>query len=430
MQPLEYDVIVIGGGPAGATVSTLIADGGHRVILLERLPETGFKIGESLMPQTYHTFERLGMLERLRASAFPRKYSVQFYSKSGRASAPFYFQETDPGIDSMTWQIRRQEFDRMMLENAREHGVDVREGAMVRDVLFAGSRAVGVDVELPGEGRRELRARVVVDATGQRALIARKLGLLELDPKLRNAAVFTHFKGAVRDRGIDEGATLVLHTDGQDSWFWYIPLPDDHVSVGVVGPVDYLISGRTGSPQQIFEEEVARCKPLQPRIENAQRVMEFRTLRDFTYRSRQVAGDGWALVGDAFGFMDPIYSSGVLLALSSGELAADAILAALAADDTSAARLGTYGPSFVAGMDSMRCLVHAFYDKNFRFSKFLRSFPEYRLDIIHILRGNVFGRDFSGLFEALDRTMAMPEEADPRTLAESGALAAAPGVPT
>jgi len=154
---------------------------------------------------------------------------------------------------------------------------------------------------------------VIVDATGQRALIARRLGLIELDPKLKNAAVFTHYEGAVRDPGIDEGATLVLHTAGQEAWFWYIPLPDDRVSVGVVGPVDYLLNGRSGSPEQIFAEEVARCAPLQPRLENARPGMDFRVLRDFSYRSRQIAGDGWVLVGDAFGFLDPIYSSGVLL---------------------------------------------------------------------------------------------------------------------
>ena len=409
MESPDYDVIVMGGGPAGATAATLVAAGGYKVALIERLPQTGFKIGESLMPQTFDTFRRLGMLDRLYSSAFVRKYSVQFYSKSGRASAPFYFRETDPGEGSVTWQILRQDFDRMMLDNARDHGVDVREGGTVRDVLFDGGRAVGVDADLP-EGRRQLSARVIVDATGQRALIARRLGLIELDPKLKNAAIFTHYEGAVRDPGIDEGATLVLHTSGQEAWFWYIPLPDDRVSVGVVGPVDYLLNGRSGSPEQIFAEEVARCAPLGPRIENARPGMDFRVLRDFSYRSRQIAGDGWVLVGDAFGFLDPIYSSGVLLGLSSGELAADAILDALAAGDPSAARLGAFGPRFIAGMESMRRLVYAFYDPNFRFSKFLRRYPEYRLDLIDVLRGNVFSRDFSGLWDALDRTAASPDE--------------------
>jgi len=418
MEDLDYDVIVMGGGPAGSTAATLVADAGHRVVLLERLPQTGFKIGESLMPETFSTFKRLGVLDRLHASPFPRKYSVQFYSKSGRASAPFYFGETDPGEDSVTWQVRREEFDRMLLDNARDHGVDVRQGATVREVLFEGERAVGVEADLPEEGRRELRARVIVDATGQSALIGRRFGLRQIDRQLMNAAVFSHFEGALRDPGIDEGATLVLHTDNQKAWFWYIPLPDDRVSVGVVGPIDYLIQGRAADPQRIFEEEVARCRPLQERLAGSRRVMDFRTLRDFSYRSRQIAGDGWVLVGDAFGFLDPIYSSGVLLAFSSGEFAADAILGALASGDCSAARLGAFGPRFIAGMDAMRQLVQVFYNPNFRFSKFLRRFPEHRHDVIRILRGDVFRHDFSALFSALEVTASMPDEEPAAGLAE------------
>jgi flavin-dependent dehydrogenase len=412
MQSGDYDVIVMGGGPAGSTVATLVAAAGRRVTLLERLPETGFKIGESLMPETFRTFTRLGLLERLHASAFPRKHSVQFYSKTGRASAPFYFQETDPGEGSITWQVLRRDFDRMLLENAADHGVEVRQGAAVREVLFAGDRAVGVAADLPGAGRRELRASVVVDATGQSAILGRRLGLREIDPQLKKAAVFTHFEGALRDPGIDEGATLVLHTEQQDSWFWYIPLPHDRVSVGVVGSVDYLVAGRGGDLRQIFEEEVARCPPLQPRLAGARRVMDFLAKSDFSYRSRQIAGDGWVLVGDAFGFLDPIYSSGVLLACSSGELAADAILGALAAGDCSAARLGAFGPRFNAGMDAMRRLVYTFYDPNFRFSKFIRRFPDCRLDLIRLLRGDVFDHDFSRLFAALAAT-AVPDPPPP-----------------
>jgi len=407
---VDYDVIVIGGGPAGTTAATLLAGAGRRVLLLERLPQTGFKIGESLMPETYRTFSRLGMLPRLAASAFPRKYSVQFYSKSGRASAPFYFRETDPGPGSTTWQVLRQDFDRMMLDNARDHGVDVKEGAAVREVLFAGDRATGVSADLPGQGRRELGARVVVDASGQSAILGRRLGLREIDPRLKKAAIWSHFEGAVRDPGIDEGATLVIHTDQQKSWFWYIPLPDDRVSVGVVGSVEHLVQGRGGDLKRVFWEEVAHCPALGPRLAPARRGMDFLATRDFSYRSRQVAGDGWVLVGDALGFLDPIYSSGVLLACSSGELAADAIAAALDAGDCSGRRLGAFGPRFLAGMDAMRQLVYTFYDPEFRFSKFIRRFPECRLDLIRILRGDVFDHDFSRLFEALAAT-AVPDAA-------------------
>jgi flavin-dependent dehydrogenase len=414
----EHDVIVIGGGPAGATAATLVAQHGHRVLLLERSPEARFKIGESLMPATWHTFERLGMLPKLQASHFPRKYSVQFWGRSGRASAPFYFQETDPHESSVTWQVLRSEFDAMMLDNAREHGVEVRRGVAVKEVLFDGERAVGVRADFgKEEGVREIPCKVVVDATGRSAFLGRKLGLMRQDPKLRKAAIFSHFEGALRDPGIDEGATLVLYTGGdnqENAWFWYIPLPGDKVSVGVVGSVEKLItsplSGKGGDPQAVFDEEVALCPEARRRLAGSRQAFPVQVLNDFSYRSSRIAGDGWVLAGDAFGFLDPIYSSGVLLALTSGEQAADSIHAALTADDLSGERLGAHGPRFLAGMEAMRKLVYAFYEKDFSFASFLRRFPDQRIELIHLLVGNVF-RPSDSLFADMGQMAHLPEEA-------------------
>ncbi|HEX6861873.1 MAG TPA: NAD(P)/FAD-dependent oxidoreductase [Thermoanaerobaculia bacterium] len=407
----QYDVIVIGGGPGGAAAATLVAQRGHKVLLLERSAEPKFKIGESLMPATWSTFERMGMIPRLLASHFPRKYSVQFYSKTGKASAPFYFQETDPHESSVTWQVLRSEFDAMLLENAQEHGVEVRRGVAVKDVIFEGERAVGVKLD---DGST-LSCKVVVDATGRSAFLGRKLGLIRPDPELRKAALFTHYEGALRDPGIDEGATLVLYTqEKKNGWFWYIPLPEDKVSVGVVGSVEHLItnrpSGRSTDPQTVFDEEVAACSALVPRLQNARQTMPVQVLNDFSYRSSRIAGDGWVLVGDAFGFLDPIYSSGVFLALKSGELAADSIHAALEAGDVSGARLGAFGPEFLAGMEAMRKLVYAFYEPDFSFAKFLAQHPGCRMDLIHLLVGNVF-RPTNGLFGSMGQMVRLPEEA-------------------
>jgi flavin-dependent dehydrogenase len=420
----QVDVAVIGGGPGGAAAATLAARHGHRVVLLERAREPRFKIGESLIPATWWTLERMGMIPKLKASRFVPKHSVQFYSPSGRASAPFYFRETNPHESSVTWQVLRSEFDELLLENAREHGVEVRRGAAVKEVLFEDGRAVGVQVESgetpspPARGRGQgrggmgsisLPARVVVDATGQSAFLARKLGLVRPDPALRKAAIFTHFEGALRDPGIDEGATLVLHTEDASAWFWYIPLPDDRVSVGVVGGLETLIAGRPGDPQAVFEEEVARCAEVARRLAGARQVFPVQVRRDFSYRASRIAGDGWVLVGDAFGFLDPIYSSGVLLALKSGELAADSIHEALSAGDLSGERLGAHGPVLLAGMEAMRKLVCAFYEKDFSFAKFLARFPDCRIDVIHLLVGNLF-RPTNGLFDAMGRMVRLPGE--------------------
>jgi flavin-dependent dehydrogenase len=402
-----YDVLVIGGGPGGAAAATLVAQQGHRVLLLERSPAPRFKIGESLMPATWWTLERLGVLDKLKASPFVRKHSVQFFGKSGKPSAPFYFQEADPHESSVTWQVLRSEFDALLLDNARQHGVEVRRGAAVQDVLFAGDRATGVELT---DGAR-ITARVVVDATGQSAFLARKLGLLHRDPGLRKASVFTHFAGALRDTGIDEGATLVIHTADASAWFWYIPLPDDRVSVGWVGAPEALAGHHpSGDPQAFFDAQAAACGEIRRRLSGARQVLPIQVLRDFSYRSSRIAGDGWVLVGDAFGFLDPIYSSGVFLALQSGALAADSIHAALAADDPSAERLGAHGPGFLAGMEAMRKLVYAFYEPDFSFAKFLARHPDHRSDITHLLVGNL-SRPSDRLFAAMGAMVRLPDDA-------------------
>jgi flavin-dependent dehydrogenase len=321
------DVVVIGGGPAGSTVSTLMAQQGHRVTLLEREKFPRFHIGESLIPETYWVLKRLGMLDKMKQSQFVKKFSVQFVNAAGKLSAPFYFWDNKPHECSQTWQVVRSEFDLMMLNNAREHGVEAHEGVRVLDVLFEGKRAVGVKIQTP-EGEREIRAKVVVDASGQSGLLQNKFKLRVWDPILNKGAVWTYWEGAYRDTGRDEGATMVIQTPSKQGWFWYIPLHNNIVSCGVVAPFDYLFKGR-GSHEQTYAEEVERCPAVAQRVAGARRVTGYFATKDYSYRSKEVAGDGWVLIGDAFGFLDPLYSSGVLLALRSGEMAADAIVAGL-----------------------------------------------------------------------------------------------------
>jgi flavin-dependent dehydrogenase len=319
IDAVRPDVVVIGGGPSGATVATLVAKAGFRVQLLERERFPRYHIGESLIPETFWVLERLGMLTKLQGSRFVEKHSVQFVTEQGKLSEPFYFGDYKPHESSQTWQVTRAEFDQMMLDNAREHGVDVREGIRVLDVLFEDGRAVGVRAIDEAGVTQEIRCTVVVDAAGQSCLIQDRLGLREWDPVLKKAAIWTYWKGAKRDAGRDEGATLVMQTKGKIGWFWFIPLQDDIVSVGVVAPFDYLFKGRDSKElETIYFEEVDRCLGVQPRIAAAERVAPFSAAKEYSYRSRQVAGDGWVLVGDAFGFLDPLYSSGILLALISG----------------------------------------------------------------------------------------------------------------
>ena len=385
---MSPDVVVIGGGPAGATVSTLMAQQGLQVQLFERTRFPRFHIGESLIPETYWVLSRLGMLDKLRASHFVKKHSVQFVNSKGRLSAPFYFWDNKPHECSQTWQVVRSEFDTMMLDHAGEHGVEVHQSTRVMEVLFEADRAVGVRIKEPDGALRDVRATVVVDASGQNGLISNRLRLRVWDPILNKGAIWTYWQGAYRDSGKDEGATMVLQTADKKGWFWYIPQHDDTVSVGIVAPFDYLFKNRAGF-EQTYQEEVERCAAVKKRIASARRATGYFATKDYSYRATRVSGDGWVLVGDAWGFLDPLYSSGVLLALRSGEMAADAIVEGLKKGDTSAPQLGKWGAAFNEGVDRMRRLVCEYYD-GFSFGNFVRRYPDLRGTITDLLIGDLF----------------------------------------
>jgi flavin-dependent dehydrogenase len=372
-------------------VSTLIAQQGRRVELFERDRFPRFHIGESLIPETYWVLKRLNMLPKMQRSPFTKKHSVQFVNASGKLSAPFYFWDNKPHECSQTWQVVRSEFDQMMLENAREHGVVAHEGVRVLEVLFEGDRAVGVVIRQDDGATREVRAKVVVDASGQAGLIQNRLRLRVWDPVLNKGAIWTYWKGAYRDTGRDEGATMVLQTANRNGWFWCIPLHNDIVSIGIVAPFDYLFKNRdeANNFEKTYHEEVAICPEVGRRIANATRAAGYFATKDYSYRATEVAGNGWALVGDAWGFLDPLYSSGVLLALRSGEMAADAIVEGLEKGDTSKAQLGKWGPLFNQGVDRMRRLVCEYYD-GFSFGQFVQRYPDLRNTVTDLLIGDLF----------------------------------------
>ncbi len=394
----EYEAIVIGGGPAGATTATCLAQRGRRILLLERERFPRYHIGESLMPYTWFSFERLGIVEQMERSAFPRKYSVQFVSTSGRVSQPFYFRDTIDHACAVTWQVLRSEFDRLLLANAREKGVEIRQGVAARELITRAGAAVGVRADVRGGGTETWHTKTVVDATGRETLLASKMGWKQRDPDLNKLALFTYFRGAVRDPGVDAGATTVAYLPDK-GWFWYIPLPDDTVSVGVVAEHSYLYrQGR--SPQTIFDREVGGCQWIRDHLRTGVQVGPVRVTGEFSYSSRQIGGDGFCLVGDAFSFLDPIFSSGVFLALKGGELAADAIDRGLESGAVTAQTFDTYASDIRYATDTIRTLVLAFYDKAFSFRDFVVQHPDLNDLLVDVLIGNVF-KDLQPLMDAL-----------------------------
>jgi flavin-dependent dehydrogenase len=409
MKTNNYDVIVMGGGPAGSSIAGMLAREGRHVILFEKEIFPRHHIGESLMTDTYWTFRRLGVLEKLRESPFVRKYSVQFANPAGKESRPFYFFEAVHHESAVTWQVTRAEFDHLLINHAAEQGATVHQGVLVKQVLFEGDRAVGVEVQMQDGTREKFYANVVVDATGQLAMLSNKFRWRVRDPKLKKAVLYSYFKGAHREPDLNGGATLVLRTQaGSGGWFWYIPLENDITSVGIVANPEYLLKGRGQDLAKIFNEEIEKCEPCRRRVEGGERVDKIYSILDYSYRSKHNSGNGFIIIGDAYGFLDPIYSSGVLLALKMAELAADAIHDAFNHDDFSAARLGQYQAKLDRGIESMRKLVYAFYNDGFSFAGFLRKYPEERVHIINLLIGDVFKEGVDQVYGPMSEFAEIP----------------------
>jgi flavin-dependent dehydrogenase len=399
MSDRQYDAVVIGGGPAGSTAATILAQKGRRVVLLEKEKFPRYHIGESLLPFGFFTLERLGVLDKIKKSHFVKKFSVQFITQDGRSSVPFYFHTHLKHEAAQTWQVLRSELDQMLLDNSRENGAEVIEEMTVREAIRDGNGAIaGVRAAAKDGSIHEFHAPVTIDASGRDAFFVTRNGWKIRDPFLNKIAVWTYYKGAKRDAGVDEGATTVAYVP-EKGWFWYIPLAGDVVSVGVVAEKDYLMR-RKKDLKEIFYQEVAENVWIQDHLAVGEQFGPFRITGEYSYRSRHCAADGLILAGDAFAFLDPVFSSGVMLALRSGELAADAADLALTDGDFSAGRFTAYGAEFCKRIESMRRLVYAFYDQEFSFREFLQKYPHLAGDVTDCLIGNWL-KDFEPMYRAM-----------------------------
>lgn len=417
LDPTEHDgpwdAIVIGAGPSGSTTAALLAEKGRRVLVLEKEKFPRYHIGESMMPFCWFTLDRLGLAEKMDEIGFTQKHSVQFASTDGRISQPFYFFQHYDHPSATTWQVERKVFDQMLFDKARENGAVILEETKVLDVIRDENtgQVKGVRSQTK-EGQIDTwYAPVTVDATGRDSLMVSKNRWRNRDPQLNKVAIWTYYEDGVRDPGLDSGSTTVAYLP-EKGWFWYIPMRDNRISVGVVAERDYLFRGDTRDPGEIMDREIQENAWIKEHLAPAKQVGEYWVTGEYSYRSQYCADDGVVLVGDAFGFLDPVFSSGVFLALKSGELAADAIDEALEADDVSAGQFQEYGRQVCYGMETMRKIVYAFYHEEFNFGKLIKRNPDLRPKLTDLLIGNIYGQEFDDLIAAVDEICDLPEDLD------------------
>ncbi len=314
-----FDVAVIGGGPAGATAGYVLAREGCRAVILERERFPRFHIGESLLPRTMGLYRRLGLIGVLAEEKFIPKYGAQIVSNDGSVEIVFDFFRGGPDPDVVAYEVEREVFDALLLDHARRAGAEVLQGTAVVRARTREDGPCVLDLRDERGGESRLEAKWVVDATGQGSLLAKTHGLRENHPTHRKVAVFTRYRGMIRREGRQSGNVDLVLGDG--GWFWLIPLRNDLTSVGFVA--DSAAWRDSGLDAAAFlEQAIARSPFVAGRLARAERTFEVLTAANYSYSSRRYAGPGFVLVGDAAEFLDPIFSTGVMLAMRSAERAA------------------------------------------------------------------------------------------------------------
>lgn len=423
MMTQSADVVVMGGGPAGSTCATFLAMKGHRVVLLEKDRFPRFMIGEGLLPSVWDIWERLGVREAIESAGYPLKRGVRF-----RIEEPTGYFEYDIRTDEFpeffikpyTYHVDRGHFDQLLLDNAREKGVDAREGCGADDVIFEGERAVGVRYTDENGERQEIRSKVVVDTTGRRTLLGVKLKRRYMNTDLRKVSHYTHWEGAKR-RLADDGSVMTdIHTT-EGGWIWFIPLRNDVMSVGVV--LDAVEVQKSGlSPQELYDRALAASAPGKEWLAGAKQSFKLKHVPAISYLADNFVGDGFVMVGDASMFIDPIFSAGVSFAMRGADFAATAISAALENGNVSAAALRPYEDKIRLPLRKLHRVISNWYkiietkerQNIFRFS--MKS-PLLRQQLVVILSGGYERGEFKELMDSLVEA-GPPEKASAEPPAE------------
>jgi len=380
MSSSMYDVAIIGGGPAGSTAAALLARAGRRVVLFEREKFPRFHIGESLLPFSMNAFTRLGLHEKFSSAGFLKKYGGEIMSACSDTGTRFYFKDGYRSQTDHAYQVTRSDFDKVLLDHAAASGAEVHEQTVVSNVIFRDGEVTlsykSVRSDQVGSARcadrtlqrdvptteGEIQARYIVDASGRTSVLGRQFKIKKTYDHLQKLSIFAHYDGVWRPEGIDGTLTVLIRA--VDRWFWLIPLADERTSVGVVLDSETFRKSKL-SADDFLEQALAEQPTIAKRITNARRVSKTFVEADFSYRSARLYGDRWLLAGDAAGFIDPIFSSGVFLAVFSGEKCADALNEVLDYPRKVKRLFARYERSVNRAMDVYLRFVNAWYTKEF-----------------------------------------------------------------
>ncbi|OLR94848.1 NAD(P)/FAD-dependent oxidoreductase [Actinokineospora bangkokensis] len=356
-----YDVVVIGGGPGGSMTGTLLTDYGKRVLILEAERFPRYHIGESLLSGTAELMKRIGVLDRIEGDGYVKKHGVEWVWGENREPWTVYFKDALAMPYDYGYQVERGEFDKLLLDNAREHGADVREEHRVTGFeLGTGGAPSTVSFTDADGGAHTVRTRWIVDSSGQGGLVTKQLHEQNWDPYLKNLAVWTYWTGAERPPGLDAGNTFLPTFD--DGWWWFIPLREDRTSVGMVVDSRVLHENREGGMQAYYEACLAKTPELAARLAGATQADKIHVARDWSYQYDRFSGDGYIAVGDAACFIDPLFSTGVHLAMLSGFLAAVTVNTVLDRPEVPQAEaLGFYEAAYRKEFARLRAQVYFLY---------------------------------------------------------------------
>jgi flavin-dependent dehydrogenase len=384
----RYDALIVGGGPGGSTTATLMARAGKRVLLLEKEHFPRFHIGESLLPYNRRFFDEMGVLPALEAAGFPRKLGAQFYLGNASKSLKLVFRNGRFTRETSAFQVERSTFDHLLLQHTRSSGAQVLEGWTVTKFAHEHDH---VSIQARGEnGETQIFAgSFLVDASGRGNFSGNQEGLRVIHPDLKKLAIFGHFEGVVLDEGAARSDTVIIRLENK--WFWIIPISEKKTSVGVV--MDQADFARERQPPaELFELIWRSSTEARARMKDARLVSQIQTTSDFSYYNKRLVGPRLMRVGDAAGFMDPIFSAGVYLAMYSGKLAAESILKSLARGDDGRKLLLRYEKRVFRAMKFYWEMVEAFYTTPFM-ELFLEPRPKFNLPdaIVAILAGELEG---------------------------------------